>query len=292
MRKVINDFWIFSSEFLEFIKHPTDSRIINYNIKKNVKYIGYILIIELLISIIIIFPIISILEWIEPIIETKRINYKESTLIYAIVGGVIVAPIIEEITFRLILRYKLVIKKIIIRNTWDKIFKYLVYISIILFGMVHISNYENNSVFFWCISPIIVLTQLLGGAFLSFLRIRFNFLSGILYHTLWNGFFLILSLISSIIQEPYTKQTSNYDLKIEYREYCSLKNQKFSMSITENKIYDIEIKDYSINHLLDSVVHYKREANDYLIEIQLNSKKGLTKQEFKELLLEYDRLKK
>jgi hypothetical protein len=54
-------------------------------------------------------------------------------------------------------------------------------------------------------------------------------------------------------------------------------------------MYKAEIKEYSINHILDSLYQYKRNREDHLINIKLESQKGLTKEEFKVLLLEYDK---
>jgi uncharacterized protein len=276
-------------EVFKFIKSPNDQRIENWTFKKNIKYITYILLFELLLNFVIFDPLFYLLDKVEPIISESRIDYENNTLLFAIIGISIAVPITEELIFRYILRYNKLFSKLIPRNNWNYIFKFLVYISIVLFGFIHSSNFENSSIFFYCILPILVASQLIGGVFLTFLRVRFNLASSIFSHILWNTLITILPLITSFFEQPYEKVTGNYTLKIDYLNYSTIESQKFKIDSISNKMYKAEIKEYSINHILDSLYQYKRNREDHLINIKLESQKGLTKEEFKVLLLEYDK---
>jgi membrane protease YdiL (CAAX protease family) len=276
-------------EIFKFIKSPNDQRIENWTLKKNLKYIIYIFGFELLINSLIFIPLLYLVDKVEPMISESRINYKTNTLLFAIIGLSIAVPILEEFIFRYILRYNKLFSKLIHRNNWNSIFKFLVYISIVLFGFIHGSNFENSSIFFYCILPILVASQLVGGVFLTFLRVRFNLASSIISHVLWNGLFTIMPLITSIFEKPYQKVTENYTLKIEYLNYSSKNLQKFKIDSISSKIFKAEIEEYSINHILDSLYQYKRKRDDHLVNIKLESQKGITKEEFKVLLLAYDK---
>lgn len=276
-------------EVYNFIKNPNDQRIENWTFKKNLKYLFVILIFELVINAFIFFPLIYLLNKIEPVLYEIRIDYNSNTFLQTLLITAILVPIAEEFIFRYILRYNKLFSKVINRNKWNFLFKILVYTSILLFGFVHSSNFENNSTFFFYVLPILVSTQLIGGVFLTFLRVRFNFLTSVISHVLWNGLLTIIPIIISIFEKPYERITDDYALKIDYLNYNTSQPQKFKIDSTSNKILKIDIEEYSFNHILDSLYQYERKRDDILINIKLESKTGLTKEELKNLLLDYDK---
>ena len=89
---------------------------------------------------------------------------------------IILAPLIEEGMFRFWLGY--------FRN-WNY-FKWLYYISALLFGGIHIFNYQfNNSHYFFI--PFITMSQTFGGLMLGYIRIIYGFWYGVLLHALFNS---------------------------------------------------------------------------------------------------------
>lgn len=278
-------------EVFTFFKNPNDDRIENWTIKKNLKYLFVLLIFELVIFALIYFPLLYLLNETEPFLFETRIDYNNNTFLQTLLITAIVVPLTEEFIFRYLLRYNKLFSKLLNRNKWNFIFKYLVYISILLFGFVHSSNFENNSVFFYCILPILVSTQLIGAVFLTFLRVRFNLASSIFLHILWNAIFTIAPLISSIFEKPYEKVTESYTLKIEYLNYNTNKLQKFEIDTSTSKIFKAEINEYSINHVLDSLYQFKRKRDDCLVNIEFQSKNGIDKEKLQKLLLEYAKKK-
>ena len=276
-------------EVYNFIKNPNDQRIENWTFKKNVKYILVILCFELVFNALFFIPLIYLLNKVEPILYETRIDYNSNTFLQTLIITAFLVPIAEEMIFRYLLRYNKLFSKIVDINKWNFLFKILVYISIILFGFLHSSNFENSSTFFYCILPILVSTQLIGGIFLTFLRVRFNILTSIVSHVLWNGIFTIIPIIISIFEKPYERITDDYKLKIEYLNYNTSKPQKFQIDSTSNKIFKIYIKEYSFNHILDSLYQYERKSDDILINMKMESKKGITKEELKKLLSDYEK---
>ena len=275
------------SEVLVFIKFPNDERIDNWSLKKNIKYLFSIFIFELALNVLVLFPILYFLNKIEPLIVEDQIDYKHNTLLESLIIAGVLVPIIEEFIFRYLLRYNKVFSVFINKGKWNIYFKYLVYLSILFFGFIHSSNYTNESVLFYLFLPIIVATQLIGGVFLTFLRVRFNMLTSILSHILWNVSLTLLPLFIVFFEKPYTKSVEGYSVQIEYVNYNKRDNQIFEIDSLDGKIYSIYIKEYSINHILDSLNGYKRSKEDYLINIKLNSKKGISSKDVESVLLDY-----
>ena len=276
-------------EVYDFIKNPNDQRIKNWSLELNVKYLLYILFFKFIIAALIYFPLIYFLDKIEPLVYETRIDYKSNTFLQVLVVTSILVPIVEEFIFRYLLRYNKLFSIIINKDKWNIIFKILVYTSIFIFGFGHSSNYENNSTLFYCILPILISTQLIGGVFLTFLRVRFNLLTSIVLHVSWNGLLTIIPFAITIFEKPYENSSENHTLIIEYLNYNTNKLQKFQIDSTSNRIFKIAIEEYSFNHILDSLYQFERNKEDVLINMKLESKKGITKEELKELLSDYEK---
>lgn len=276
-------------EVFNFIKNPNDERIENWSWRKNANYLFYILVFELSINFLVFFPILYILNIVDPIISETRIDYKENSLIYILIITAFLVPIVEELIFRLPLRHNKVFSILISKKKWNTIFRYLIYISILAFGFVHSSNYQNDSFLFYCMLPMIIATQLVGGIFLTFLRVRFNLLSSIIAHIVWNSLLTVIPVLISFLEKPYAKENDNYSLRIKYINYNNKNSQKFEIDSSSNKIFKVEINEYSINHILDSLFQHKRNKEDHLINIHLKSEKGISKKNLKKVLLDYDK---
>lgn len=89
--------------------------------------------------------------------------------------AVILAPALEELIFR---------GPLVLFKT-PKSFKLAFYASILLFGLIHISNFEDLHGHYWAV-PFLVLPQLFSGLFLGFIRIRQGLIWSILLHTMHN----------------------------------------------------------------------------------------------------------
>lgn len=101
---------------------------------------------------------------------------------------VVFAPLFEEAIFRAPLT---AFKK-------GKQFKIAFYVFAIVFGFVHITNYEISTNVL-LLSPILVLPQTLLGFYLGFIRVRFGLLWSMALHAVYNGIFVISSFIGDMI---------------------------------------------------------------------------------------------
>ncbi|MEM1312299.1 MAG: CPBP family glutamic-type intramembrane protease [Patescibacteria group bacterium] len=114
-------------------------------------------------------------------------SYTESlTNAYYLIGSVIFATLIIIGSF-------IFIKKVWIEKVIEKYFRFLVYLSTITFGLIHITNYENLNQYWW-LSLLLVLPQLIVGAVLPYVRVRLGFIWSILTHSLYNAILVIVPL--------------------------------------------------------------------------------------------------
>lgn len=274
-------------ELFNFIKNPTDTRIENWSLQKNAKYFFAFLGITFITCVLFFIPSSYLISKTELLIHDLRIDYKNNSLLKKAFIAIIFAPILEEYFFRYFLRYNRFFSFLMKEKTWNKIFKYLVYTSIIVFGLVHSSNYINDSLFFYFMIPFILGPQLVAGIVLTFLRVKFNFGSSVLLHICWNGLMISLMLLGTYFEKPYAKEEAHYTLKIESLAFNTKSGQKFAVEADSGKVYKASIKEYSLNHVLDSLFQYERKAEDQLLNLEVESKDGLSKEELKKELLTY-----
>jgi len=147
---------------------------------------------------------------------------------------VILIPFLEELIFRLYLRYKynylahffIFMTSIAgvkfhkktearVNHFWVKRYKIVFYFSAVLFGLVHLSNYEY-SILVILFSPLIVAPQFVVGLFCGYLRVRHGLVWGYFMHAMHNAIFLCIPLIfMASSNKNLTNETDTYSLKIE-----------------------------------------------------------------------------
>ena len=137
----------------------------------------------------------------------------------SVILSIILAPVFEEIGFRLILRRIFPIKYIFSQKLWDKIFPFLVYASSVIFGFLHLSNYTNDGFSFYIFSPIIIASQLIGGLVTAFIRVKYNFFYGMLYHALWNALIIFPLIFIDNFSSPYQEKTEKYSMEISEKHF-------------------------------------------------------------------------
>ena len=132
-------------------------------------------------------------------------------------SAVIIAPFLEEIMFRLILKFRsnflilwplqlLILLQVdnkinllkTIRNFWNKFYGWIFYLISIAFGLIHILNFEP-SLNIYLLSPVLVAPQIVIGINLGYLRIRFGLIWSILFHAFYNGILLSIAFLTGEI---------------------------------------------------------------------------------------------
>lgn len=73
-------------------------------------------------------------------------------------------------------------------------FGFLFYLSVFVFGLVHIFNYSPLTWQTWLLAPVLVLPQFIVGSMLGFIRVRYGILYAILFHAAVNASLLVFLL--------------------------------------------------------------------------------------------------
>ena len=100
--------------------------------------------------------------------------------------AVVYAPILEELIFRAPLT--------LFKN--PAYFKYAFYVFALLFGYMHIFNYQDLNSNIILFSPILVAPQVVVGLYLGFIRIKFGLQWSIALHALFNGILMSLFILA------------------------------------------------------------------------------------------------
>lgn len=171
----------------EYIKNPTCQRDEELTLKEK----GILLLIILGLSFVINFFFILLIGGLEQLglfsMEDHAINkmFEELGPLLIIFFAVILAPVIEELIFRapitLFCRYK-------------KAFRWVFYGFALLFGYMHIANYELTTNVL-LVSPILVGPQIILGLFLGLIRVKLGLLYSILFHAVYNAILVIPSVL-------------------------------------------------------------------------------------------------
>jgi|TARA_B110000977_G_scaffold81145_1_gene108587 membrane protease YdiL (CAAX protease family) len=169
-----------------YLKNPVLKKDDNIDLKYRFKIFFQLLLICILTGLILspIFALFDALDWIYLKDHKVDMLFKNMTEVQILLLGALLLPIVEEMIFRAPLA---LFKK-------ATTFKIAFYAFTLLFGFMHINNFETtNSVLF--LAPILVLPQILVGAYFGYIRVRFGLLWSILLHGSYNAVFIILSFI-------------------------------------------------------------------------------------------------
>jgi membrane protease YdiL (CAAX protease family) len=268
-------------DLLRFIKKPNDLQF-NCSVKEKISLIFNLLTLEIIFSLLFVFPFYYIAEQFIAVEESEV--FKNLTLFNTVLLVVIMAPLAEELIFRYSLRYNKLFSKFITRKKWNRIFPFLVYILSVLFGFIHLDNYVNDSWKFYALSPLIIASQLSGGLILSYIRVRLSILYSMLYHAIWNLLVGIIIPSAYLFFTPaFVENTSDYHIKIEEKAFVN--TVTFNADIKDDKVYYIEARQYQFQALIDYIYGKEKFRTDEgLIDIDFESEKGISKEEFLKIL--------
>jgi len=69
-------------------------------------------------------------------------------------------------------------------------FKYFFYVTAIVFGLLHSTNFTGNIYIIMAFSPILGGPQIVTGAILGYIRMKNGLVYSILFHILFNSVFI------------------------------------------------------------------------------------------------------
>lgn len=247
----------------------------------------------LLLDMLIIIPLVGLIYQIHFYVVKLKQPLIDIQPLFLFLGMVLIAPIIEEFIFRFPLKYKrnyiAQLLNWITQKRFEKkggsIYKYFVYLMIMAFGIIHLTNFENRELLFYVLAPIIVGSQLIGGVTLSYTRVKLGFIWSVALHSAFNLFMLLSSLI--FYHNKNHLNISNDDLMLKLTEliYIDTDDAFFDFNAENDIIYTIDGNDIDLFRLINFLQEDGPKPYDNAwIDVNLESKKGVTKKELLEIL--------
>ncbi|MFY0629527.1 MAG: CPBP family intramembrane metalloprotease [Flavobacteriaceae bacterium] len=176
------------TDLIRYLRNPVLEKDSNKNFWHRLKVFFTLLSLSIVISFLITF-FNGFLEFIGILYENKHATdtyLKGDKGLQFLFVAAVVAPIAEELIFRAPL---VLFKK-------ARTFKIAFYTISIIFGYVHIFNFEINTNVL-LLSPFLIAPQLIVGMIFGFIRIRLGLIWSILLHATYNGILVSLFLLAS-----------------------------------------------------------------------------------------------
>ena len=263
-------------ELFLFFRNPDDKPSSNQTLREKSLKLFLILILDLAIA--------SLFALVLSALEKQGLfsmeNHKIIELLKSMPKGVvfisfiIFVPIIEELIFRLYLRYKnnYLLRLIVslfyvagknrkeriekqIKKVWYKKYGYIFYFSAILFGFVHIFNFNSDKNLL-LLFPIITAPQIFLGLFAGYLRVRFNLIWGYFLHAIHNLVLLLPFLLAGNSIGLLNTDTNEYSIKIE--EVFQKDNKQVAKYFPDSVYFQ--------NYKLKDIIAYTSKMDNWLIE--------------------------
>lgn len=174
------------NDLITYFKNPVLETDNNTNAKYRFNKVLHLLVISLITAIILIIPL-SVFEelgWLTTENHAVEEMIKKLPIPMVFLFAVVLAPVFEELFFRApITLFK-----------GKNSFRIAFYVFAIVFGLIHISNYDldNNSLLF---APVLIIPQIVLGGYLGYIRVKFGLQWSMLLHACYNFILLAPSLL-------------------------------------------------------------------------------------------------
>lgn len=247
--------------FISFLKNPTDQKGAELTFLERLKNVLAFIILEMPVLLLLIGIISGLekLEWIDTENHSIQEMMKTIPIPLFFILAVFIIPLFEELIFRLYLRYQYnsVIQIILgfasfggtaarqktndkLQTIWTKYYATVFFISALLFGFIHIFNFEIT-VNVLLLSPLLVAPQIMMGLITGFLRVKQGFLAGYMMHAIHNAIFIGISILGmNSMMINVDENTPKYSIKIEQNKDAfsdaSYKNYVDSLAYTNTTI--------------------------------------------------------
>lgn len=277
-------------DFSAFLKRPADRQDSVQTWQHKTKRLFSLLAIDIPIMII----IMAVIHGIENLglfsLEDHKLNLliQQLPIWMIMLFGIVIVPFIEELVFRLYLRFNhnFLVRLIILfasltgrqnkikietylKNLWKAIFSVIFYFSALIFGIVHLVNFEFTiSILF--LFPVLIAPQFIMGLFLGYLRVKYSFVLGFLMHAIHNAVFIVASLIfmgGSI--EKLNIQTHDYLLLVNE---SNIREKTYSFKHTDSINFNGTSMKSILAYLLDKDENLIESNNNQMIDKKINLK--------------------
>ncbi len=279
-------------DFISFVKKPTEFFLEKLSFKEKLKILFTLLLGEYVFVFCIVAPFLFFVD--EYVIPLKT-GLDNSEIFESLLLGILVVPFIEEIIFRLPLRYKRnyifqlfdFISGNRVRKIWKKHYVFFFYAFAIIFGFVHITNYENTELLFYCIAPFLVVSQLLGGFTLGYMRLKAGFFWGFLLHALFNGIaFLVGILFYHNVETISYSDTKIEEFSLHELQYIDKDSRICTIGKDEKgNLVLIQCSNVSLQYIIGRLdIKRKLKGSDCWVDLDIFAPKGISKEKIVEIL--------
>lgn len=171
----------------QYIKSPFCEPIAELAVSSKLKIVGQLLVLSLILGIVLasLIGIVSHFGLIDLESHSSNSLIEDYSPMLVILLVAVLAPVIEELIFR---------APITAFKSNPKAFKYVFYGFALVFGFIHIYNYELSPIVL-ALSPILVAPQIVLGLILGYLRVRLGLLYSILLHMSYNAVLVIPTVL-------------------------------------------------------------------------------------------------
>ena len=263
--------------FINYLKNPVDKKDDDSTLGTKLKTLISLFLFSLLAIYLygIFLAVIESIHWIDAGVNSNSSIVYRYSYLRLILLGVVIAPVTEELIFRLPLRYKynylfrwasILILSIKdddreaceekIKSFWNKYFKYFFYFIILIFGCVHFFNFNNyRNVWSWII--VLVFPQIIIGSILGYIRVRFSIFWSMSYHAFNNFVFFSFAFINLFNLANYQVENHDYSFSMNKGIYSNAGETGFK--ILPGKV---KFENYKLTDVLEIVL--KRPAKYFL----------------------------
>jgi hypothetical protein len=201
-------------DLVNFLKSPADVKDCNQTCRQKAKRLFSILAIHIPIMGICIAMVFSVTSLASVNLENHRPTalLQQHPIWKIALLAIVIVPLVEELAFRLYLRFKnnnlvhaiILISSVtgkhnkartekLLLNVWSNHFGSVFYGSAIIFALVHCRNYDYHLILL-LLTPLVILPQFVAGLFLGYLRIRYSLAVSYMMHAIHNAVLLLLTL--------------------------------------------------------------------------------------------------
>lgn len=280
-----------------FIRRP-DDQVLDLSIWGKIKFLFSSILYDLCLAI----GFVIILSFLEPLTsEYENLLNKDLYPIWkAILYMAILPPLIEETIFRFPLKYE---RNYLLRGLsyllkkdlsiyWRKYLRIIVYIFSSVFGLFHLSNYQNVDATFFLLAPIITGPQIAAGLIFSFLRLKLGFAWALGGHFLHNFSLIMLTFLAFhnverplVDDEQVSIQTTGIAFEVERPTLLNYDKAP------NGNLLCLEVQNYELQDLIDQFYandSLKVRDNDQLdLKLYSRTEEGYPKEDLLKVLKEH-----
>jgi membrane protease YdiL (CAAX protease family) len=178
------------NELVSYLKNPVLEKDTNQENSYRFKKFFHLLVISILTGAALtpLFALIEHLGWVDMNTHAMEELMKNHSKWFIAFFTIIIAPLFEELFFRAPITF--------FQN--KKYFKIAFYAFAVIFGLIHLSNFEITTNVL-LLAPILVAPQIILGGYLGFIRVLFGLQWSILLHASYNTFFVLITFASDLV---------------------------------------------------------------------------------------------